>query len=113
MVENESTTEPAEITFLRHSIAARPGLSLETRDNGAAKPRARRCTKRRVSTAQSIGNGEVPIEELLTDPIAELLRRRDRLALQDVRDCIEDARRKLRRCQRQVEDSFRRSPARR
>jgi hypothetical protein len=35
-----------------------------------------------------LGNQEATIEELLNDPIAELLRRRDGLTLEQVRDCI-------------------------
>jgi hypothetical protein len=38
-----------------------------------------------------LGNEEPPIDELLTDPIAALLRRRDRLSLQEVCLCIADA----------------------
>jgi hypothetical protein len=38
-----------------------------------------------------LGNEEPPIGELLTDPIAVLLRRSDRLSLQDVCRCIADA----------------------
>ena len=38
-----------------------------------------------------LGNDEPAIEELLTDPIAVLLRRRDGLSLEDVCRCIADA----------------------
>jgi hypothetical protein len=38
-----------------------------------------------------LGNEEPPIDELLTDPIAALLRRSDGLSLQDVCRCIADA----------------------
>jgi heme-degrading monooxygenase HmoA len=37
-----------------------------------------------------LGSGEPPINELLTDPIAALLRRSDGLSLDDVRRCIAD-----------------------
>lgn len=44
------------------------------------------------------GNIEPTIYELLHDPIADLVRRRDRIALEDVCACIEEASQKLRRC---------------
>lgn len=43
-------------------------------------------------------NIEATIDELLHDPIAELLRRRDRVSLEAVRACIEEARLRLRWC---------------
>jgi hypothetical protein len=92
-IDDRTGQDPLPAPLHCHALA----LVVETGDNGAAKPQARGCAKRRPSTVQSIGDGEVSIEELLTDPIAELLRRRDRLTLQEVRDCIEDARRKLRK----------------
>jgi hypothetical protein len=55
-----------------------------------------RVSKRRVMAAQIVGNAEASVEDLLNDPIAELLRRRDKLTLQQVWDCIEDGRRRLR-----------------
>ena len=42
-------------------------------------------------------NAEPAVEELLTDPIAQLLMSRDGLEMEDVRAHIEDARKKLRR----------------
>lgn len=41
------------------------------------------------------GNEEATLGELLSDPIAELLRRRDQLTLPQVRDFLEEMKRKL------------------
>lgn len=43
------------------------------------------------------GNEEPGLEELLLDPIADLLRRRDGLSLRQVRETIDEVRRKLAR----------------
>jgi hypothetical protein len=54
-----------------------------------------RGSKRRTVAAQIVVNAEPSVEDLLNDPIAELLRRRDKLTLQEVWDCVEDGRRRL------------------
>jgi hypothetical protein len=63
-------------------------------DRSAAKGTAG-CDGVRVTVSpmakRYLGNAEPPIDELLTDPIAALLRRSDRLSLQEVCLCIDDA----------------------
>jgi hypothetical protein len=66
------------------------------------QPRSR-ASKRRIVAAPIVGNAEASVEDLLNDPIAELLRRRDKLTLQEVWDCVEDGRRRLRARQRPLE----------
>jgi hypothetical protein len=60
-----------------------------------------------------LGNQEATIEELLDDPIAELLRRSDGLTREQVRDCIAELRRRSRAfLRRPIKNPVRRAPPR-
>jgi hypothetical protein len=57
-------------------------------------PKAR-VPRSRTRSQRYTGNEEATLGELLSDPIAELLRRRDRITLEQVGDFLEEAKRKL------------------
>ena len=59
-----------------------------------ALPKAR-VPRPRTRSQRYTGNEEATLGELLSDPIAALLRHRDRLALPQVRDFLEEMKRKL------------------